>query len=115
MVRLLPAHPEDDYALQPGVLEAAIQEDIAAGLLPFYVVATIGTTSSCAVDPVSALGRITMKYNIWCPPKTANQASFACVPVMLLLATLRCVQCTTFCFTECCHLAGCTLMQLMQE
>lgn len=64
-VRLLPTRAEDNYALRPAVLEAAIEEDIAAGLLPFYVVATIGTTSSCAVDPVLDMGRISQKHNLW--------------------------------------------------
>lgn len=65
-VRLLPTRAEDDYALRSAVLEAAIEEDIAAGLLPFYVVATIGTTSSCAVDSLPEMGKISQKHNLWC-------------------------------------------------
>ena len=76
-VRLLPTRAEDDYALRAEVLEAAIEEDIAAGLLPFYVVATIGTTSSCAVDPVTALGEITQKNNLWCALPPPNILSYS--------------------------------------
>lgn len=36
-----------------------------AGLLPFYMVGTIGTTSSCAVDPIKEMGLIAQKYKIW--------------------------------------------------
>ena len=36
-----------------------------AGLLPFYMVGTIGTTSSCAVDPIGEMGAIAQKYKIW--------------------------------------------------
>ena len=36
-----------------------------AGLLPFYMVGTIGTTSSCAVDPIAEMGIIAQKYKIW--------------------------------------------------
>lgn len=36
-----------------------------AGLLPFYMVGTIGTTSSCAVDPIGEMGVVAQKYKIW--------------------------------------------------
>ena len=39
--------------------------DAHAGLLPFYMVGTIGTTSSCAVDPIGEMGAIAQKYKIW--------------------------------------------------
>jgi len=42
---------------QPSVLQAAIEEDIAAGLLPCYLCATIGTTSSCAGEKQSLQGQ----------------------------------------------------------
>lgn len=63
--RLLPARPELDYAWDPKDLTAAIEHDTAAGLIPFYLVGTIGTTSSCAVDPIAKLGAIARKHNIW--------------------------------------------------
>lgn len=43
---------EDDYGLKAEALIAAIEEDRANGLLPFLLVATVGTTSTCAVDDV---------------------------------------------------------------
>ena len=64
-VRIIPASPEDDYAFDAAALEEAIREDIDAGLLPFYCVATIGNTSSCAVDPIAEIGRITQQYGLW--------------------------------------------------
>ena len=63
--RLIPARPELDYALDPDDLTAAIEADLAAGLIPFYLVGTIGTTSSCAVDPIAKLGAIARKHNMW--------------------------------------------------
>lgn len=56
--RLLKASAEHDYALDPKTLQEAIAADLAQGLIPFYACATIGTTSSCAVDPVGELGRV---------------------------------------------------------
>lgn len=58
LVRLLPTSAADEYAMQPGTLSAAMQADLDAGLIPFYVCGTIGTTSSCAVDPVGDMAMV---------------------------------------------------------
>ena len=65
-LRVLPTHAKDGYALQPEALEAAIQADLAAGLIPCYVVATIGTTGSCAVDPVPEVAAVAQRHSLWC-------------------------------------------------
>ncbi|MFP2931944.1 pyridoxal-dependent decarboxylase [Pyxidicoccus sp. 3LG] len=46
------------FALRSEVLERAIREDLAAGRRPFFVCATVGSTSSGAVDPVRALADV---------------------------------------------------------
>lgn len=56
---------DETYAMRPDLLEQAIQADLAAGRKPFLVVATIGTTSSNAFDPVAAIGEICQKYGLW--------------------------------------------------
>ncbi|MCX7871819.1 MAG: pyridoxal-dependent decarboxylase [Verrucomicrobiae bacterium] len=56
---------DDKFAMKPDLLEEQIQKDITAGLTPFLVVATLGTTSSCAFDPIREIGRICRKYNLW--------------------------------------------------
>jgi len=43
-------------ALRPEVLERFIREDLAAGRQPFFVCATLGTTSSGAMDPLGPIG-----------------------------------------------------------
>jgi len=43
------------YALRPDALERAIREDLAAGRQPFFVCASLGTTSSGAMDPVRSV------------------------------------------------------------
>jgi aromatic-L-amino-acid decarboxylase len=45
-------------ALRPEVLERAIREDLAAGRRPFFVCASLGTTSSGAFDPVRAVSAV---------------------------------------------------------
>lgn len=46
-------------------LEARIAEDKAAGVTPFCVVATAGTTSSGAVDDIAALAEISNRHGLW--------------------------------------------------
>ena len=52
VLRKLATLAEDGFALQASVLRDAIRADRAAGRLPFYVFATVATTSTCACDPL---------------------------------------------------------------
>jgi len=47
------------------ILAEAIAEDVAKGLIPCYVVATLGTTGTCAFDCLEELGPICNKNDIW--------------------------------------------------
>lgn len=53
------------YALDPERLERAIVEDRQAGLQPCWVVASVGTTSSGAIDPLPEIGEICARYGLW--------------------------------------------------
>jgi aromatic-L-amino-acid/L-tryptophan decarboxylase len=53
------------FALDPAALERAILSDREAGLTPACVVATVGTTSSTAIDPVPAIAAICRRHGIW--------------------------------------------------
>lgn len=44
-----------DLAMRPEALEAAIRADLAAGKVPCFIAATVGTTSTTAIDPVSEI------------------------------------------------------------
>ena len=58
--------PSDaEFRMIPEALEEAIRRDRAAGALPCVVVATTGTTSTAAVDPVRAIGAIAKRENCW--------------------------------------------------
>ena len=65
-LRILTARAEDAWALQPPDLEVAITNDLADGLLPFFFSATLGTTSSCAVEPLYELSAICEHHKLWC-------------------------------------------------
>jgi aromatic-L-amino-acid/L-tryptophan decarboxylase len=56
---------DERYAMRPDALAAQIRADRAAGLLPCFVAATVGTTSSNAIDPLPEIGRICRDAGIW--------------------------------------------------
>lgn len=58
------AHDET-FAMVPDALAVAVAEDVAAGLRPFFVCSTHGTTSSTAFDPTEAIGRICAEHGVW--------------------------------------------------
>jgi aromatic-L-amino-acid/L-tryptophan decarboxylase len=55
----------DQVQLDPAKLEAQIRQDKAAGLLPFCVAATAGTTNSGAIDDLPALAEICARHKLW--------------------------------------------------
>jgi aromatic-L-amino-acid decarboxylase len=68
------------YGMVPAALEREIERDIAAGLRPACVVASIGTTSSTAVDPVAEVAGICRRHGIWLHVDAAYAGSAAIVP-----------------------------------
>ena len=73
--------PTDErFALVPEKLEEAIVRDRDAGLVPACVVATAGTTSSGAVDPVRAIGEICRRHGVWLHVDAAWAGTAALLP-----------------------------------
>jgi aromatic-L-amino-acid decarboxylase len=56
---------DEKFALRPDALAKQIDADRRAGLTPFFVCATVGTTSSHAMDPIAAIGEVCRKNNLW--------------------------------------------------
>ncbi|MFZ0806790.1 MAG: pyridoxal-dependent decarboxylase, partial [Candidatus Sulfotelmatobacter sp.] len=56
---------DENFAMKPDALARQIEADRSAGLTPFYVCATVGTTSSNAFDPISAIGEVCRRENLW--------------------------------------------------
>jgi aromatic-L-amino-acid decarboxylase len=71
---------DDAFALQPEALERAVVEDQATGKMPFFVTATVGTTSSTAMDPLGPIGEICARHGLWLHVDGAHAGSAAMCP-----------------------------------
>jgi aromatic-L-amino-acid/L-tryptophan decarboxylase len=77
-LRRVPVDPQ--YAMRPEALEAMIGDDIARGVTPACVVATIGTTSSTAIDPLPRIAQICRACGAWLHVDAAYAGTAAIVP-----------------------------------
>ncbi len=77
-VRVVPH--DTAYAMRPYALDALIQADLAAGNLPCAVVATTGTTTSTALDPIAAIAQITTTRGLWLHVDAAMAGSAMILP-----------------------------------
>ncbi|HEX6132926.1 MAG TPA: pyridoxal-dependent decarboxylase [Longimicrobiales bacterium] len=78
-IRHIPARPEDQ-AMDVAALEKGIAQDRAAGIRPIAVVATVGTTSTTAVDPVPAIAELCRRERLWLHVDAAYAGSAAIIP-----------------------------------
>jgi len=56
---------DETFAMRPEALARQITQDRGHGLVPCFVTAAVGTTSSNAIDPVAEIGRICRQQNVW--------------------------------------------------
>jgi aromatic-L-amino-acid decarboxylase len=68
------------YALRPDALEETIRRDLAEGRQPCAVVATTGTTTSTAIDPIAAIAAITRRHGLWLHVDAAMAGSAMILP-----------------------------------
>ena len=71
---------DDSFAMRPDDLERQILADKAAGFTPCLVTATVGTTSSTAMDPLPEIGRICREHGVWLHVDAAMAGTAAICP-----------------------------------
>jgi aromatic-L-amino-acid decarboxylase len=71
---------DSEFRMDTQALAAAIEEDKANGIVPFCVVATVGTTSTSSIDPVPEIVRICEPHAMWLHVDAAYAGSAAVVP-----------------------------------
>jgi aromatic-L-amino-acid decarboxylase len=77
-VRKIPV--DRDFRMRPDALENEITMDLQSGRTPCCVFASIGATSTTAIDPVPAIADISERYNMWLHVDAAYGGSAAVVP-----------------------------------
>jgi aromatic-L-amino-acid decarboxylase len=71
---------DDRFAMRPDALARQIAQDRQAGLVPCFVCATVGTTSSNAIDPLPAIGPICREAGLWLHVDAAMAGTAALCP-----------------------------------
>jgi aromatic-L-amino-acid/L-tryptophan decarboxylase len=77
-VRKVPV--DSEFRMRPDALRDLIAGDRARGLRPFFVTATVGTTSTTSVDPVPAIADIAEENKLWLHIDAAYAGSAAVAP-----------------------------------
>jgi aromatic-L-amino-acid/L-tryptophan decarboxylase len=62
-IRLVPVN--DDYRMDVYALNRALVDDLAAGVRPIAVVATLGTTNTGAIDDLDAIADVCARHDVW--------------------------------------------------
>ena len=71
---------DEKFAMRPAALATQIGRDRAAGKIPFFICATIGTTSSNAIDPVREIASISREHGLWLHVDAAMSGTAALCP-----------------------------------
>jgi aromatic-L-amino-acid decarboxylase len=73
--------PHDDaFAMRADELKRMIEADRAAGLKPCAIVATTGTTTTTALDPIEAIADVAREYGVWLHVDAAMAGSAMILP-----------------------------------
>ena len=62
-VRLL--ETDDKYRLRGETLAQAMKQDKQKGLIPFFVLASLGTTACCSCDSLDEIGPVCEDFDVW--------------------------------------------------
>ncbi|XP_052179835.1 tyrosine decarboxylase 1-like [Diospyros lotus] len=79
-IRLISTNKSSAFELSSESLESAIVSDVEAGLTPLFLCATVGTTSSTAVDPLRPLCAVAKRHGLWVHVDAAYAGSACILP-----------------------------------
>jgi aromatic-L-amino-acid decarboxylase len=71
---------DSGFRMDPECLAQKVRDDVAEGYRPFFAVATVGTTSSTAIDPVNEIAAVCRAHDLWLHVDGAYGGSFGLVP-----------------------------------
>ena len=71
---------DDRYAMRPDALAEAVAADVAAGRRPCAVVATCGTTTTTAFDPLEPIATVVAAHGLWLHVDAAMAGSAMILP-----------------------------------
>ncbi|KAI0221171.1 hypothetical protein L0F63_003511 [Massospora cicadina] len=78
LLRVLESDPLGQ--LQASTFLSQVERDLNSGLIPFFMVVTIGTTSICASDPIKELAQAAKPYLLWLHVDAAYAGSALLLP-----------------------------------
>ncbi len=73
---------DEQFRMRPELLREAIERDLAAGKRPCCIVASVGSTSTSAIEPVPEIADIAEQYGVWLHVDAAYGGPAAVVPEM---------------------------------
>lgn len=71
---------DEQCALRQDALERAIAEDVSAGRFPCCLIATLGTTGTCAYDNLERIGPVCTANHVWLHTDAAYAGAALCCP-----------------------------------
>src|ERR1041385_947526 len=80
--RLRKIPTDSEFRMNTKALADAIDEDKRNGMLPFCIVATVGTTSTSSIDPIPEIVKVGEQHAMWLHVDAAYGGSAAIVPEM---------------------------------
>jgi aromatic-L-amino-acid/L-tryptophan decarboxylase len=73
---------DDEFRMRPDLLAQTIEKDISQGKRPCCIVASVGSTSTTAIEDVSAIADIAERHGVWLHVDAAYAGPAAIVPEM---------------------------------
>ena len=71
---------DDAFSMKVEALEESVERDLAAGLQPFFVCATVGTTSTQGLDRLAPIAEVCERYDLWLHVDAAMAGTAAICP-----------------------------------